>query len=267
MNINHQLTSSSMADRPYPVPDAGVKRPEPPARVLLAEDDPLLMEMLALTFDQAGYHVERALTVASLRTLLMQHSFDLVIVNWHLQRENGLHVFLQHNLQKGTPCLCMCDDEELSVRNLALAYGAADFMVKPLDEQELLARSRRLITLYSQRSQIQALHAVRFCFQGLTLDLQNGSLSSPTEKSIKLTSAEFKLLTQFVRHPYISLQREKLTEEVLGRPWRFGDRSLDVIVSRLNKKLSPYFEGRQAVRSERFVGYVFESQVDLFNDV
>ena len=217
-------------------------------RVLIIEDDEGISKVLRRALVYEGYQVDTALDGESGLNLNRDNRPDLVVLDWMLPGMDGLEVCRRLREIGSVPILMLTAKETLEDRIHGLDAGADDYMVKPFELDELLARVRALL----RRTQVE--RAPVLTFADLSLDT---STRQATRKShvIMLTAKEYDLLELFMRHPRQVLTRELIFDRVWG--YDFGGESnvLDVYIRYLRQKLESQGEAR-LIHTVRSVGYV-----------
>jgi DNA-binding response OmpR family regulator len=220
-------------------------------RVLLVDDDVELCEILTEYFSAEGFAVESAHD--GVRGLERARSGEhaIMILDLLLPGMRGLDVLQQLRLRSNVPVLILTARGEDVDRILGLELGADDYLPKPFNSRELMARVRAI------------LRRARPAHETARLEVGDVILDPPARQAwrdgrpLSLTMAEFGLLDAFVRHAGQVLSRNRLAEHVLGRRVATFDRSIDVHVSNLRKKLGDAPGGREHIRTVRGEGYVF----------
>ncbi|OQX63464.1 MAG: DNA-binding response regulator [Anaerolineaceae bacterium 4572_5.1] len=217
-------------------------------RILIIEDDPAILKLLQRGLAYEGYAVDTATDGRSGLLMARDHRPDLVVLDWMLPGMDGLEVC--HRLRTGgeTPILMLTAKDTIQDRVQGLDAGADDYLVKPFNLDELLARIRALL----RRTQAKRIPILEF--KDLTLD--TGSRQAARgERLISLTAKEYELLEQFMRHPRQVLTREVIFDRVWG--YDFGGESnvLEVYIRYLRQKLEAGGEAR-LIYTVRGVGYV-----------
>ena len=217
-------------------------------RILIIEDDDLILKMLRRSLVYEGYQVDTALDGESGLNLLRDNKPALVILDWMLPGMDGLEVCRRIRELGNQPILMLTAKDTLEDRVQGLDAGADDYQVKPFELDELLARIRALL----RRTQVE--RAPILTFGDLSLDT---STRQATRKNrvIMLTAKEYDLLEMFMRHPRQVLTREIIFDRVWG--YDFGGESnvLDVYIRYLRQKLEGNGEPR-LIHTVRSVGYV-----------
>lgn len=217
-------------------------------RILIIEDDDLILKMLRRSLVYEGYQVDTALDGESGLNLLRDNKPALVILDWMLPGMDGIEVCRRIRELGNQPVLMLTAKDTLENRVQGLDAGADDYQVKPFELDELLARIRALL----RRTQVE--RAPILTFGDLSLDT---STRQATRKNrvIMLTAKEYDLLEMFMRHPRQVLTREIIFDRVWG--YDFGGESnvLDVYIRYLRQKLEGDGEVR-LIHTVRSVGYV-----------
>ncbi len=217
-------------------------------RILIIEDDEGILKVLRRALVYEGYQVDTALDGESGLNLNRDNHPDLVVLDWMLPGMDGIEVCRRLREAGSVPILMLTAKETLEDRVHGLDAGADDYMVKPFELDELLARVRALL----RRTQVE--RAPVLTFADLSLDT---STRQATRKNrvIMLTAKEYDLLELFMRHPRQVLTRELIFDRVWG--YDFGGESnvLDVYIRYLRQKLESQNETR-LIHTVRSVGYV-----------
>ncbi len=217
-------------------------------RILIIEDDPAILKLLQRGLSYEGYTVDVATDGRMGLNLARDHHPDLVILDWMLPGMDGLEVCRRLRLGGGLPILMLTAKDSIGDRVQGLDAGADDYMVKPFDLEELLARIRALL----RRTQSERVQVYKFA--DLTMDTSSRIVTRGT-RHIQLTAKEFELMELFLRHPRQVLTREIIFDRVWG--YDFGGESnvLEVYIRYLRQKLEEGNEPR-LIHTVRSVGYV-----------
>jgi DNA-binding response OmpR family regulator len=238
------------------------------ARVLVVDDEPELRALLAEYLGRQGFDVRAAADAAQARALVAQEVPPLAILDIHMPGENGLS--LARWLREAHPrtgIVMLTTAGEPVDRIVGLELGADDYLPKPFELRELLARVRAL----QRRIGLQAAAAVAAVaapgpaaprgpgvrFGDRLLDLEQRRLFAPDGSDIPITAAEFDLLALFARHPNRPLNRDQIMEQAHNRGWDVFDRSIDLRVMRLRRKIERNPDKPEVLKTVRNVGYVF----------
>jgi len=228
--------------------------------VLVVDDEPELRSLLSEYFGRHGFAVRTAPDAQAARAAIAEAAPDLAILDINMPGENGLS--LARWLRDAHPRvgLVMLTTAGESVdRVVGLELGADDYIPKPFEMRELLARTRsvlrRLIASAPASAKEEPAHRVRF---GTTqLDLQERRLFAVDGSEIEISAAEFDLLALFARNPNRPLNRDQIMEQAHNRGWDVFDRSIDLRVMRLRRKIETNPDKPEVLKTVRNVGYVF----------
>jgi two-component system phosphate regulon response regulator OmpR len=233
------------------------------ATVAVVDDEPEIRETIQEYLEMNGLDVVTAGDGVGLRALVEAGPLDLVLLDINMPGENGLSLarFLRERTQVGIIMLTAAGS--VVDRVVGLEMGADDYIPKPVDLRELLARVRAVLRRSDRAHPATAQaaddgDAVRFC--GFTLDLATHKLYGPDGHEIVLTSMEFDLLRAFVEHPNRVLSRDQLLEMAHHRSWEPFDRSIDIRIARLRRKLERDPGKPAMIKTVRGAGYLFSTQ-------
>jgi two-component system OmpR family response regulator len=230
--------------------------------LLIVDDDLEVLALLKKFFVQHGYSVEVATEGASLWAALERQVPDLIILDLMLPGENGLTLCQRLRQQHAVPVIMLTAMGELSDRVVGLEMGADDYLSKPFDARELLARVRAVLRRAGESQPVTGeVPRPLIRFADWQLDLTRRELRSPDQVMIPLSAGEFDLLLVFVEHPQRILTREQLLDLARGQAHDAFDRSIDVQVSRLRRKLEFDTKRPAMIRTVRNGGYLFTPSV------
>jgi two-component system response regulator CpxR len=224
------------------------------ASVLLIDDDAELSKLLEEYLQSEQFHLDAAHDGRSGLEKALASQYDVIILDVMLPGMSGLDVLKQLRQQKSSlPVLMLTARGSELDRILGLELGADDYLAKPFNPRELVARLRAILrrTSGSPTTPSQPIHLA-----DIELHPESRSVSCDG-KSVALTGAEFDLLHTFLRNPGKIISREDLTQAALGRPMSPMDRSIDVHVSNLRRELGPYDGDQERIKAIRGSGYVY----------
>ncbi|MCB1633541.1 MAG: response regulator, partial [Xanthomonadales bacterium] len=208
-------------------------------RLLLVDDDLRLRQLLAEYLRENGLQVTEAADGRQLQTALDRGHFDLIVLDLMLPGEDGLSLCRRLRGEGlTTPILMLTAKGDEIDRIVGLELGADDYLPKPCNPRELLARIRAILRRQRALPSVAPLAGGRVRIGALELDLDGRVLLRGRER-LRLSSGEFALLSVFLRHPRVPLTRDRLASLAFDRPHDPLDRSLDVAVSRLRKLVEP----------------------------
>jgi two-component system response regulator MprA len=221
-------------------------------RILIIEDDEAILKVLRRVLSYEGYQVDTALDGQSGLNLVREIVPDVIILDWMLPGMDGLEVCRRLRAASNMPILMLTAKDTIQDRVQGLDAGADDYLVKPFELDELLARIRALL----RRTQTERAQVLTFA--DLVLDISTRQ-ASRKGRIISLTAKEYELLELFMRHPRQVLTREMIFDRVWG--YDFGGESnvLDVYIRYLRQKLEEDGEAR-LLHTARGVGYVLREQ-------
>jgi two-component system, OmpR family, phosphate regulon response regulator OmpR len=204
------------------------------ARLLVVDDDAELRELAQAYLKQQGFDVETVADGSEMDTALASHSFDLIILDLMLPGEDGLSIAKRLKGQLNVPIIIVSAQGEDVDRIVGLEIGADDYIAKPFNPRELLARIRAVLRRAQNRAVVEPETLTRF--GAFELDL-NAHRLTRDGKPVPLTSGEFDLLVILVAHPNKVLDRDRLLDLLTGAERSPFDRSIDVRVTRLRGKI------------------------------
>jgi two-component system OmpR family response regulator len=234
---------------------------ERPDHVLVVDDDAEIRALLGEYLERNGFRVSLATDGREMRRALDASRPDIVVLDVMLPREDGLALCRDLRAQSSLPVIMLTAKVEEVDRIIGLEMGADDYLPKPFNPRELLARIksilRRTRALPPARPDVR-----RVRFAGWLLDLAARQLVSPDGVVTALSSAEYRLLAVFVEHPNRVLHRNQLMDLALGRDATPFDRSIDVQVSRLRMRLRDDAREPRIIKTVRSEGYLLAAQVE-----
>ena len=235
--------------------------PTPPLtrKILVVDDAPRLRDLLRRYLSEQGFNVFVAEDAKEMSKLWQREHFDLLVLDLMLPGEDGLSIC--RRLRGGhdnTPIIMLTAKAEEIDRIVGLEMGADDYLIKPFNPRELLARVnailRRRGTEEHPGAPSQENESIEF--GPYVLNLSTRTLTRNNEV-VPITTGEFSVLKVFARHPKIPLSRDKLMELARGREYEAFDRSLDVQISRLRKLIEPNASKPVFIQTVWGLGYVF----------
>jgi two-component system phosphate regulon response regulator OmpR len=232
-------------------------------RILVVDDDERLRDLLRRYLTEQGFNVFVAADSVAMNKLWMRERFDLMVLDLMLPGEDGLAIC--RRLRGGgdkTPIVMLTAKGEDVDRIIGLEMGADDYLPKPFNPRELLARINAVLR---RKGPMEVPGApsqedITVTFGDFTLNLATRALKKRTpdgDQAVELTTGEFSVLKVFARHPKMPLSREKLMELARGREYEVFDRSLDVQISRLRKIIEPDPSKPKYIQTVWGLGYVF----------
>lgn len=230
------------------------------AQLLIVDDDDSIRTLLGEYLERNGFHVSVAADGRALRDALRKTVIDLIILDLMLPGEDGFALCRRIRAERDVPIIMLTARNHRDDRIRGLELGADDYVAKPFEPRELVARIRGV--LRRGRNRETPRNATRvFCFNGWELNLPQRHLLSPDRVLVPLAASEFQLLVIFLEHPNVVLSRDQLIEQCHGREAGPYDRSIDVRVSQLRQKLGDSSREPHMIKTVRSAGYVFATDV------
>ena len=224
-------------------------------RVLICDDDTDLREMVAEYLEARGYAIRHAAHARALAEALAEEVPDLVILDIRMPGEDGLSALRRLRVDCDVPVLMLTAADGVIDRVLGLEMGADDYVGKPVDLRELEARVKALLRRRTAPAAPAAPEGV-VRFGPYLLDLEGASLTGP-DGTVALTAMEFALLKVFVERRGRVLTRDQLLDVAHHRGWEPFDRSIDLRISRLRRKIEPEPSKPRYIKTVRGLGYLF----------
>lgn len=232
------------------------------SHLLLVDDDLEVLALLKKFLEQHGYTVEVAIDGPGMWRALERRLPDLIILDVMLPGDSGLVLCQRLRAEHAVAVIMLTAMGELSDRVVGLELGADDYLTKPFDGRELLARVRAVLRRTGDGRQATDCGPRPILeFTHWQLDVMRRELRSPDKVMIPLSNGEFELLLVFAEHPRRILSRQQLLDMVRGESHEAFDRSVDVQVSRLRRKLETDTSGPPMIRTIRNGGYLFTPHV------
>jgi len=229
--------------------------------IYVTDDDPGIRELVAEYLTNQGYSVQTAEDAVSLDRLLAVRLPDLLVLDWMMPGEDGLSIARRLRAQPGFPPIIMLSAKGEDIdRIIGLEVGADDYLPKPFNPRELLARIRAVLRRQTGTAAPAAAETARLVrFGPFSVNLDARTLSRD-DAEIPLTSGEYELLEIFVTHANRALSRDWLMDQLRGFERDPFDRSIDVRVNRLRKKIEDDPANPAYIRTQRGQGYLFVPQ-------
>ncbi|HEU4664265.1 MAG TPA: response regulator transcription factor [Dokdonella sp.] len=229
--------------------------------LLVVDDDEAIVELVRRYFGLHGFRVVAAADGRAMRAALQASAVDIVLLDLGLPGEDGLELTRYLRTYWSGPVVIVSGRGDTVDRIVGLELGADDYVTKPFDLRELLARVRSVLRRSPERT---ATHAApgTLRFAGFTLDPSSRTLVRDGGGNVALTTGEFDLLVAFVERPNHVLSRDDLIGALHGREAGPYDRSVDMQVGRLRRKIEADPAEPQLIKSVRGAGYLFAAKVE-----
>lgn len=233
------------------------------ATLIVVDDDASIRDAIADHLLLHGYRVRVAADAATLDVLLQVERPDAIILDWMMPGEDGLSV-CRRLQSRAIPILMLSAMGSAPDRVIGLEMGADDYLAKPFEPRELLARIRNVLRrTEALPANLEPLAVRRARFSRWIFDLEHRHLVDPDGRVVVLSGAEFRLLRVFIAHANKVLSREQLVALSSGRNYEAQDRAIDLQVSRLRNKLADDGGPDGLIKTVRNEGYVLASAVNL----
>lgn len=233
-----------------------------PTHILIVDDDEGITGLMQDYLSRFGFEVHMAGDGVAMRSKLAAHPIDLVVLDLMLPGEDGLTLVREVRQKSLLPVIMLTARSNPYDRVLGLESGADDYMSKPFEPRELVARIQTVLRRAQHRndgghqySRSDVIH-----FDGWSLHRDDRCLTSPAGLVVALSNAEYRLLTTFLQTPRRVFSRDQLMEQARGRSMEVFERSIDLLVSRLRQKLADDTREPQMIKTIRGAGYIFNVQ-------
>jgi two-component system, OmpR family, response regulator len=231
-------------------------------RVLIIDDDSNLRELIVTYLRDEGYAVLQTGSASGAKELVDGSTIDLILLDVRLPDGDGFDLLREIRATTSTPVIMLTGRDTPSDRIIGLELGADDFVGKPFELRELRARIRSVLRrTYHVDEQDVAATMDALIFSGWTVDLTHRRLINPSNGDVTLTSGEFDLLRVLAEHPKRPLSRDQLLDLTRSREWTPFDRSVDVLIGRLRRKMMENGDTIGLIKTIRNVGYALAADV------
>ena len=227
-------------------------------RILIADDDDVLSEMLVDYLATEGFEVTRASDGGQALDKVVSDSPELVVLDIMMPKLNGIEVLKAIRKDSPVPVIMLTARGDDLDRILGLELGADDYLPKPCNPRELVARIRAILRRTEATSPGSVNRGLSISDLELIEDTRQVKVHGPEEtREASLTQTEFDILQLLLSRPGQVVKKSDLSHKILGKPLGQWDRSIDVHISNLRKKLGPDDQGRERIRTIRGSGYLF----------
>jgi len=233
-------------------------------QILVVDDEAEVRALLRKCLEREGFAVLEAKNGAEMRARIDEQPISLITLDLSLGGEDGLDLAREVRAKRNVPIIMITGKGDTIDRVVGLELGADDYISKPFQLREVLARVRAVLRRYGA-AEAPAAHAAsaheRYAFEDLVLDVTGRELGREGAKPQDLTTAEFNLLEIFVKRPHRVLSRDNIMDLLKGHEWSPVDRSIDALIGRLRKKVEPDPDHPHLIKTVRGIGYVFTADV------
>ncbi|MGE7473378.1 response regulator [Bosea sp. NPDC003192] len=232
------------------------------AHILIVEDDREISALVARYLSQNGMRTATARDGREMDRALRDGRFDLIVLDLNLPGEDGLSLCRRLRQTMVTPIVMLTARSEDIDKIIGLEMGADDYLGKPFNPRELLARIRAVLRRQGSGQQAPDEPPGSFVFHGWTLNAGNRELTNPDHVRIAVTGAEFDLLRALCERPGRVLSRDVLLDLTQGRAAAPFERSIDILISRLRQKIEREPREPELIKTIRSGGYLFTATVE-----
>ncbi|MEM8631372.1 MAG: response regulator [Pseudomonadota bacterium] len=230
--------------------------------ILVCDDEPDVREMLQEYLGKRGFNVVGAANSEELRGQLETEDVSLILLDINMPGEDGLTTLRSLRTDNDVPVVMLTAAGETVDRILGLEMGADDYLGKPVDLRELEARIKAVLRRKAVPAEEKPEGRVpaTAVFGDYTLDLESTKLTGPDGEDVPLTAMEFRLLRLFAMNKARVLNRDQILEQAHDRSWDPFDRSIDIRISRLRRKIEKNPQKPAIIRTVRGIGYVYDPE-------
>ncbi|MEM7461791.1 MAG: response regulator [Pseudomonadota bacterium] len=229
-------------------------------RILVCDDELDVREMLQEYLGKRGYAVTTASNAEQLRVVLSSGDVDLIILDINMPSEDGLTTLRTLRLENSTPVIMLTAAGDAVDRIIGLEMGADDYLGKPVDLRELEARIKAVLRRHPTGDQLTKRAPGSAYFGECVLDIDAAKLVGADGNEIPLTAMEFNLLKLFAENKGRVLNRDQILEQAHDRSWDPFDRSIDIRISRLRRKIETHPDKPAIIKTVRGIGYVYDPE-------
>jgi DNA-binding response OmpR family regulator len=230
-------------------------------KILVVDDEPDICTVVEFALSDAGYEVHTHGRGDGVVEIVQDRKIDLVVLDLGLPGIDGLTLTRTLKERMDIGVIIVSGRGETTEKVIGLEIGADDYMAKPFEPRELLARVRSVLRRQEKARAAQDTDVSVYEFEGWKLDIMVRILISPSGEQISVSSGEFNLLRAFVEHPNRVLSRDMLLDFTHDTDAPAFDRSVDVQIARLRKKIEPDAQSPTFIKTVRNAGYIFSAKV------
>ncbi|MCK5341912.1 MAG: response regulator transcription factor [Candidatus Heimdallarchaeota archaeon] len=232
------------------------------AKILFVDDDQRMCRLVKRYIENNGYEMLSAHNAEDAHALLQDDNIVLILLDIMMPDKDGLVLAQEIRNLSNIPIIFLTAKAELDDKVNGLSIGADDYITKPFEEKELIARIQTVLRR-TNAAEAQHENKTQAIFSGWCLNLLNQTLSSPEGKDVELTSTEYHLLSKLVSRSNTTIKREEILNILSGREWSPLDRSADMAISKLRKKIEKNPRKPELIKTIRNKGYRLTSAVDF----
>ncbi|MBF0588513.1 MAG: response regulator transcription factor [Magnetococcales bacterium] len=204
--------------------------------IVIVEDDPVTRSILEGYLEESGFHVSSVESHEAFLPVFSQRNLDLALIDLNLPGKDGLELIQEIRRTSDIGIIVVTSRKEDVDKIVGLEFGADDYVTKPFNQRELLARIKNILRRTGEQGGRRGQEVSRsFC--GWTLNMESRTLEDPRGKRVSLTTGEYHLIDTFSKNPGRVFSRSQLVQRVSNREWMPTDRTIDVMISRLRRKI------------------------------
>jgi DNA-binding response OmpR family regulator len=229
-------------------------------RILVCDDEVGLREMVQEYLAKRGFKVSTAANADELRTILASGGIDLIVLDINMPGEDGLSALRSLRADNPVPVIMLTAAGEVIDRILGLEMGADDYLGKPVDLRELEARIKAVLRRKGEPATTESVASSKTSarFGDYTLHIDTARLEAEGGSEVQLTAMEFNLLKVFSENKGRVLNRDQILEQAHDRSWDPFDRSIDIRISRLRRKIEKNPSKPTIIKTVRGLGYIYD---------
>jgi len=230
-------------------------------KILYVDDDQRLCRLIRRYLERADFQVSCATNGEAMHQLLEAEQFNLILLDIMLPDKDGLSLAREVRNTSSIPIIFLTARADVNDKVNGFETGADDYVTKPFEEKELLMRIQSVLRRAQPESDDQR-HKGKAHFAGWTLNYVNQTLLSPNQQNVDITSCEFRMLSALVNRPDKAISRIEILKIISGREWSPLDRSADMAISKLRRKIEDNPKKPAIIRTIRNKGYQLTATVD-----
>ncbi len=248
-----------------PVTAAAPTFAKKPSHILVVDDDPALRDLLLEYLAENEFRVTAVASGAEMIAVFDSQVIDLVVLDLRLPSEDGMQLTRKLRERAAVPIVLLTGKAEEADRVMGLELGADDYVTKPFSPRELLARIRAVLRRYQTQSELPSRddHRRAFRFAGWELSLRTRKITAPDGRRLDLSNGEFSLLAALCAAPQRVLSRDQLLGLSRLHNAEVYDRTIDVQILRLRRKIEADASRPRFIKTERGAGYIFDVPVEI----